>query len=56
MPESDKSPLRLSLELALTGKGAPAKAAYDASLKSADTALVWLRASNSGTNWIYWQS
>jgi glucose-6-phosphate isomerase len=43
MPDSKKFPLRLSLDLALSGKGAPAKAVYDASLKSADAALAWLR-------------
>jgi glucose-6-phosphate isomerase len=43
MPDSKKSPLRLSLDLALSGKGAPAKSVYDASLKSADAALAWLR-------------
>ena len=39
MPES--SPLSFNLELALTGKGAPAS--YDAALAGADTALDWLR-------------
>ena len=43
MPDSKKSPLNLSLDLALTGKGAPAKADYEAALKGADAALVWLR-------------
>ncbi len=43
MPDSRNSPLRFSLDLALSGKGAPAKAVYDASLKSADAALAWLR-------------
>ena len=40
MPES-KSPLSFNLELALTGKGAPA--GYDAALREADKALDWLR-------------
>ena len=43
MSDSKKSPLRLSLDLALTGKGAPAKADYESALKNADAALVWLR-------------
>jgi len=38
------SPLTVSLELALTGKGAPPKATYDASLAKAVGALNWLRA------------
>ena len=38
------SPLMVSLELALTGKGAPPKATYDASLAKAVGALNWLRA------------
>ena len=38
------SPLTVSLELALTGKGAPPKAAYDASLAKTVEALNWLRA------------
>jgi glucose-6-phosphate isomerase len=33
----------LSLDLALSGKGAPARAAYDSSLQRADAALIWLR-------------
>jgi glucose-6-phosphate isomerase len=43
MADSKKSPLRVSLDLALTGKGAPAKADYEAALKNADAALIWLR-------------
>jgi len=43
MPDSRKSPLNLSLDLALSGKGAPARAAYDSSLQRADAALIWLR-------------
>ena len=43
MPDSKKSPLSLSLDLALTGKGAPAKADYETALRGADAALVWLR-------------
>ena len=42
MPDS-KSPLNVSLDLALTGKGAPPKAVYDKSLAKAGTALDWLR-------------
>ena len=38
------SPLTVSLDLALTGKGAPPKAVYDASLAKAVGALNWLRA------------
>jgi len=34
-----KSPLSVSLDLALSGKGAPPKAAYEASLKAAAGAL-----------------
>src|ERR1700744_4726374 len=48
MPDSKKSPLRVSLDLALTGKGAPAEADYQAALKSADAALVWLKEQASG--------
>jgi glucose-6-phosphate isomerase len=43
MPDSRKSPFSLSLDLALSGKGAPARAAYDGSLQRADAALIWLR-------------
>ncbi len=42
MPES-KSPFRISLDLALTGKGAPPRAAYDAALADCEKALTWLR-------------
>jgi glucose-6-phosphate isomerase len=43
-PKSDsKSPLNISLDLALSGKGAPPKGAYDASLAKAGEALDWLR-------------
>jgi glucose-6-phosphate isomerase len=41
MPES--SPLRFSLDLALSGQGAPLPYAWTASLARADGALVWLR-------------
>ncbi len=41
---SPKSLLSVSFDLALTGKGAPPKAVYDASLARADEALDWLRA------------
>ena len=40
MPES---PLKFSLELALSGKGAPPKAAYDEALDEAGPALAWLK-------------
>jgi glucose-6-phosphate isomerase len=39
----DSSPLSVSLDLALTGKGAPPMAAYEASLAKAEPALAWLR-------------
>jgi glucose-6-phosphate isomerase len=48
MADSKKSPLRLSLDLALTGKGAPATADYEAALRGADTALTWLREQAAG--------
>jgi len=38
------SPIRVTLELALEGKGAPLKGAYDAALAKAAEALEWLRA------------
>jgi glucose-6-phosphate isomerase len=38
-----KSPLSVSLDLALTGKGAPSKAGYTKSLEKAGEALAWLR-------------
>ena len=41
MPDSKSSPLSVSLDLALTGKGAPPEAAYKASLAKADGALAW---------------
>jgi len=40
MPES---PLRFSLELALSGKGAPPKAGYDKALADTAASLTWLR-------------
>jgi glucose-6-phosphate isomerase len=43
MPDSKTSPISQSLDLALTGKGAPPSGAYQASLKSAESALEWLR-------------
>jgi glucose-6-phosphate isomerase len=42
MPDSKASPLRFSLELALSGKGAPLPFAWTDSLARADGALVWL--------------
>ncbi len=38
-----KSPLNISLDLALSGKGAPSKAAFKASLEKTGPALAWLR-------------
>ena len=38
-----QSPLTVSLDLALTGKGAPPKEAYDKAVAGAVTALDWLR-------------
>jgi glucose-6-phosphate isomerase len=43
MPDSKKFPLSQSLDLALSGKGAPPDAVYKASLAKADAALVWLK-------------
>jgi glucose-6-phosphate isomerase len=48
MPDSKKFPLRQSLDLALTGKGAPPDAIYRSSLAKADVALVWLKEQASG--------
>ena len=42
MPDSKSSPLSFSLELALSGKGAPLPYDWTASLAAADGALVWL--------------
>jgi glucose-6-phosphate isomerase len=38
-----KSPLSISLDLALTGNGAPSESSFQASLLKADGALEWLR-------------
>jgi glucose-6-phosphate isomerase len=43
MPESKKSPLQFSLDLALTGKGAVSQAGYAAARDKAKGALEWLR-------------
>src|ERR1700722_2025753 len=43
MPDSKKFPLLQSLDLALSGKGAPPDAVYKASLAKADAALTWLK-------------
>jgi glucose-6-phosphate isomerase len=43
MPESEKSPIRVSLDLALSGKGAVPKAGYEKALADAGRALDWLR-------------
>src|SRR6201996_3172903 len=43
MPESKNSPLRVSLDLALSGKGAIPKDDYDKALTEASQALDWLR-------------
>jgi len=48
MPDSKKFPLRQSLDLALTSKGAPPDAVYRSSLAKADSALVWLKEQASG--------
>jgi glucose-6-phosphate isomerase len=48
MLDSKKFPLRQSLDLALTGKGAPPDAIYQSSLAKADAALVWLKEQASG--------
>jgi glucose-6-phosphate isomerase len=48
MPDSKKFPLRQSLDLALSGKGAPPDSVYKASLAKADAALVWLKQQASG--------
>ncbi len=47
---SVKSPLTVSLDLALSGKGAPPKAAHDASLGAAAQALAWLRQQAADTS------
>ncbi|HUO87595.1 MAG TPA: hypothetical protein VMU08_00360 [Rhizomicrobium sp.] len=39
----DSLPFRVSLDLALAGPGAVAKASYDAALRDAEGALAWLR-------------
>ncbi|HUO01593.1 MAG TPA: hypothetical protein VMU31_02360 [Rhizomicrobium sp.] len=43
MPDSKKSPLSFSLDLALSGKGAIPRADYDKALADAGKALDWLR-------------
>ncbi|MGZ5922528.1 MAG: glucose-6-phosphate isomerase, partial [Rhizomicrobium sp.] len=43
MPESKNSPIRVSLDLALSGKGAIPRAGYDKALADANHALDWLR-------------
>src|SRR5690349_1437974 len=43
MPDSKKSPLAFSLDLALSGKGAIPEADYRKALASANAALAWLR-------------
>ncbi len=43
MPESKKTPIQFSLDLALTGKGAVPQARYAAALAKAKDALDWLR-------------
>ena len=45
MPDSKKSPFHVSLDLALSGKGAIPKADYDKALAAAGPALDWLRGS-----------
>src|SRR4051812_16860313 len=46
MPES--TPFQVSLDLALTGKGAPPAGSYDKALAAAAPALDWLRQQHSG--------
>jgi glucose-6-phosphate isomerase len=46
MPES--APFQVSLDLALTGKGAPPAGSYDRALDAAGPALDWLRDQHSG--------
>jgi glucose-6-phosphate isomerase len=46
MPES--APFQVSLDLALTGKGAPPTGSYDKALAAAAPALDWLRQQHSG--------
>ena len=43
MPDSKNSPLRISLDLALSGKGAISDAGYRKALAGANAALDWLR-------------
>src|SRR5579863_108646 len=43
MPDSKNSPFRVSLDLALSGKGAIPKAGFDTALAAAGPALDWLR-------------
>ncbi len=38
-----KSPLNISLKMALAGRGAPSKKSYDRALSEAGEALAWLR-------------
>jgi glucose-6-phosphate isomerase len=46
MPES--TPFQVSIDLALTGKGAPPAGSYDRALAAAGPALDWLRQQHSG--------
>ena len=48
MPDSKKSPISQSLDLALSGKGAPPDGAYKAALTRADAALIWLKDQAAG--------
>ena len=48
MPDSKKSPLHQSLELALTGKGRPPAFVWQMSLAKTDNALAWLKAQAAG--------
>jgi len=48
MPDSKKFPLTQSLDLALSGTGAPPDAVYKASLAKADAQLAWLKEQASG--------
>ena len=53
MPDSKHSPLSFSLDLALSGKGAPPRADYDKALADAGKALDWLRGQR-GSRWSCW--
>ena len=41
-------PFTIDLDLALTGKGAPPRTAYDQALAKSESALDWLRQQHAG--------